>query len=94
MNDIKLHAKSERDIDSLIHTTGIYSNIIGMSFGLKKYSWMVTKTGKVVRTEGIVLPESNIADIKDSYKYLGIPQANGNHKEAARKAQTTKYCRE
>lgn len=25
---------------------------------------------KVVRTEGIELPESNIVDLKDSYKYL------------------------
>uniref|UniRef100_A0A669EZW7 Reverse transcriptase domain-containing protein n=1 Tax=Oreochromis niloticus TaxID=8128 RepID=A0A669EZW7_ORENI len=91
MDDIKLYAKSERDIDSLIHTTRLYSNDIGMSFGLEKCSRMVTKRGKVVRTEGIELPEGNIADIEDSYKYLGIPQANGNHEEAARKAATTKY---
>ncbi|KAI3369444.1 hypothetical protein L3Q82_007484 [Scortum barcoo] len=32
MNDIKLYAKSERDIDSLIPTTRIYSNDIGMTF--------------------------------------------------------------
>lgn len=50
----------------------------------------VTKKGIVVKTEGIVLPGGNIADIKDSYKYL-IPQANGSHKEAARKSATSKY---
>lgn len=60
-----------------------------MSFGLEMCTWMVTKRGKVVRTEGIVLPEGNTADIEDSY--LGIPQANGTHEEAARKATTTKY---
>ncbi|KAL4008504.1 hypothetical protein ACER0C_002356 [Sarotherodon galilaeus] len=91
MDDIKLYAKSERDMDSLIHTTRLYSNDIGMSFGLEKCSRMVTKKGKVVRTEGIELLEGNIADIEDSYKYLGIPQVNGNHEEAARKAATTKY---
>ncbi|KAL3988692.1 Arf-GAP with Rho-GAP domain, ANK repeat and PH domain-containing protein 1 [Sarotherodon galilaeus] len=32
------------------------------------------KRGKVIRTEGIELPEGNIADVEDSYKYLGIPQ--------------------
>ncbi|KAL3981034.1 opioid binding protein/cell adhesion molecule-like [Sarotherodon galilaeus] len=52
---------------------------------------MVMKRGKVDRTEGITLPVGNIADIEDSYKYLGIPQANGDHKEAARKATTTTY---
>ncbi|KAF7652639.1 hypothetical protein LDENG_00094320 [Lucifuga dentata] len=35
--------------------------------------------GKVDRTEGVELPEGRTADIQDSYKYLGIPQANGSH---------------
>ena len=35
MDDIKLYAKNERDIDSLIHLTRIYSEDIGMSFGLE-----------------------------------------------------------
>ncbi|XP_039892266.1 uncharacterized protein LOC120736309 [Simochromis diagramma] len=91
MDDIKLYAKSEQDIDSLIHTTRIYKNDNGMSFGLEECSQMVTKRGKVVGTKGIKLPKSNIADTEDSYKYLGIPQANGNYEEAARKAATTKY---
>lgn len=34
MDDIKLYAKSEPDIDSLIHTTGIYSWDDGLSFWL------------------------------------------------------------
>ncbi|KAF7646703.1 hypothetical protein LDENG_00183640 [Lucifuga dentata] len=38
---------------------------------------MVAKRKKVVRTEGVELPEGRIADIQDSYKYLGIPQTNG-----------------
>lgn len=31
-----------------------------------------------------------MADVQDGYKYLGIPQANGNHKEAARKSTTAR----
>lgn len=30
-------------------------------------------------------------DIEDSYMYLGIPQENGNLKEATRKLATAKY---
>ncbi|KAI3356768.1 hypothetical protein L3Q82_003449 [Scortum barcoo] len=52
---------------------------------------MVTKRGRVVRTEGVRLSDGNIADIEDSYKYLGIPQANGNLEEVARKSATAKY---
>lgn len=69
----------------------ICSNNVGMPFILEKCSQMVMKTGKVVRTEGIELPEGNVPDAEDSYKYLGIPQANGRHKEAGRKAATTEY---
>lgn len=69
----------------------ICSNNVGMPFVLEKCSQMVMKTGKVVRTEGIELPEDNIPDAEDSYKYLGIPQANGRHEEAGRKAATTEY---
>ena len=42
-------------------------------------------------TEGAELPEDTIAGVQDSYKYLGIPQANGSHAEATRKSATTKY---
>ncbi|XP_055359272.1 5,10-methenyltetrahydrofolate synthetase (5-formyltetrahydrofolate cyclo-ligase) isoform X2 [Betta splendens] len=91
MDDIKLYAKSKRDIDSLIDTTRIYSSDIGMSFGLEKCGRMVTKRGKVIHTEGVSLPEGTIADIEDSYKYLGIPQVNGNLEQATKKAATAKY---
>lgn len=57
-----------------------------MSFGLQKCDRMVTNRAKVVRTEGIVLREGQIADVMDRYSYLGIPQPNGNHEVVARKS--------
>ena len=78
-DDIKLYTKNERDIDSLIHLTRIYSNDIRMSFGLNKFGRMVSQRGRMIRTEGFEQPEDNIVEIQDSYRYLGIPQANGNH---------------
>ena len=41
-------------------------------------------------TEGVELPEGNMVNVPDSYKYYGILQANGNHEEATRKSATTK----
>ena len=41
-----------------------------MSYRLDKCGRMVSKRGKVIRTEGIRLPEGIIADVEDSYKYL------------------------
>lgn len=52
---------------------------------------MVTKRGKVVHTEGVSLAEGTIADMEDSYKYLGIRQANSNLEEATRNTATAKY---
>jgi len=67
----------------------INSKDIGMSFGLDKCGRMISKRGKGIPTEGVELPEGTVAHVLDSYKYLGIPQANGNHEEATRKLATT-----
>lgn len=40
---------------------------------------------------GFILPECNIAATEESYRYLGIMQANGNHEEATGIAATAKY---
>ncbi|XP_076610522.1 uncharacterized protein LOC143335176 [Chaetodon auriga] len=60
-------------------------------FGLDKCGRMVCRRGKIITTEGVELPEGNIADVQDSYKYLGIPQTNGNHEEATQRSATAKY---
>ena len=52
---------------------------------------MISKRGNVITTEGVELPEGTKFDVEDSYKYLGIPHANGSHEEAAKKSATTKY---
>ena len=59
VNDIKLYAKSEQGINSLNHITRIYSTDIDMSFGPDKCSRTITKTGKLITTEGIEIPEGN-----------------------------------
>ena len=51
---------------------------------------MISKGDKVF-TEGVELPEGTMADVEDSYKYLGILQVNSNHEKAARKTATTKH---
>ena len=91
MDDIKLYGKSEREIDSLINLTRIFSDDIGMSFGLDKCGRLVTKRGHVIRTGGIDLPDGHIDDIQESYKYLGVLQSYGNHNQEVRKKATREY---
>ena len=91
MDDIKLYAKNERDIDSLIHLTRVFSNDIGMSFGLDKCGRLIAQRGMVKKTSGIKLPEGHIEDISSSYKYLGILQSYGNHDQEVRQKAKTEY---
>ena len=54
MDDLNLY-ESERKLDSLIQTVRIFSDNVGMVFGLDKCRVLVLKRGKMVRTEGIEL---------------------------------------
>ena len=44
-------------IDSLVLTMHIFSEDIGMQFGMKKYRVLIMERGKVIRTDGIRLPD-------------------------------------
>ena len=46
MDDIKLFAINEKELETLIHTIRIYSKDIGMEFGIEKYSLLVMKSDK------------------------------------------------
>ena len=46
MDDIKLFAKNEKELESLKHDVRIYSQDIGMEFGIERCSMLVMKSGK------------------------------------------------
>ena len=56
MDDLKLYSKSERALDSLIQTARIFSENIGMQFGMDKWVMLTMKTGKIMNLDGIQLP--------------------------------------
>lgn len=91
MDDIKLYAKNQRDIDSLIHLTRVFSNDIGMTFGLEKCGRLIISRGKVQQTSGVSMPQGRIDDIAETYKYLGIMQSFRNQDEEMRSKATTEY---
>ena len=53
---IKLFAKKEKELETLIHTVRIYSQDIGMEFGIEKCAMLVMKSGKRHMTDGMELP--------------------------------------
>ena len=61
MDDIKLFEKNEKELETLIHRVRIYSQDIGMEFGIEKCSMQVVKSGKRHLTYGMELPNQEKA---------------------------------
>ena len=79
MDDIKLFAKNEKELETLIHAVRIYSQDIGMEFGIEKCAMLVMKSGKRHMTDGMELPNHDkirTLEEKETYKYLGIWEAD------------------
>ena len=55
MDDIKI-CKNEKELETLIHTVRIYSQYIGMEFGIGKCAMLAMKSGKRHLTDGMELP--------------------------------------
>ena len=60
MDDLKLFGKSNEQIDSLVQTVFRFSEDVGMEFGLKKCGVVTLKKGKLVKFDGIYLPNNEI----------------------------------
>ena len=79
MDDIKLFAKNEKELETLIHAVIIYSQDIGIEFGIKIFAMLVMKSGKRHLTDGLEQPNQDkirtLAE-NETYKYLGILEAD------------------
>ena len=75
-DDLKLFAKSNDQIDSLVNRVYTFSEDIGMEFGIKKCGVLVLKRGNVdkAKSRGLNLPNGKLMETidKEGYKYLGI----------------------
>ena len=90
MDDLKLYAKSEEQTNTLVRTVYAFSNNIGMEFGIKKCGILTTKRGKIVKSEGIKLPDEVMNQVRqEGYTYLGIIELD-KIKETEMKEKITK----
>ena len=79
MDDIELFAKNEKELETLIHAVRIYSQDIGMEFGIEKCAMLVMKSGKRYMTDGMELPNHDkirTLEENETSKYLGILEAD------------------
>ena len=78
MDDLKVYAKTEQDLDLLVNVVKSYTDDIGMKFGMDKCAILVLKGGKKVSCKGLELPDGEVMKEVDEngYKYLGIVEAD------------------
>ena len=79
MADIKLFAKKEKELETLIHAVRIYSEDVAMEFGREKCAMLIMKSRKRYVMDGMELPnQEKIGTLKEkeTYIYWGILEAN------------------
>ena len=79
MDDLKLYNRNEKGLGTLVQTIRVFSEDIGMEFGIEKCAMLVIEKGKTVKSVGIELPDGKVIKSlqeKESYKYLGILEAD------------------
>ena len=60
MDDLKLYSRSEKGLDSLVQTVRVFSEDIGMKFGIGECAMLVMEKRKIVKPVGIELPDGKI----------------------------------
>ena len=74
-----MYSRSEKGLDSLVLTVCVFSEDIGMTFGIEKWAMLLMEKGKIVKSVGIELPDGKvIRSLQEgkSYKYLEISEAD------------------
>ena len=91
IDDLKMYAKSEEQTNTLVRTVYVFSTDIGMEFGIKKCGILTMKRGKIVKSEGIKLPDGEVMKQvgQEGYTYLDIIELD-KIKETEMKEKLTK----
>ena len=74
-----MYCRSEKGLDSLVQNVCVFSEDIGMEFGIEKCTMLVMERGKFVKSVGIELPDGKVIKSLqegESYKYLEILESD------------------
>ena len=80
MDNLKLIAESEEEIQKQIQTIKRFSDDIHMEFGLEKCAKITFKRGKLTHLQNLVIDtnrEIQELEQRKKYKYLGIEESEG-----------------
>ena len=88
MDDLKLYAKNDKELEGLLSTVKQFSDDIGLEFGLNKCAKVTFIEGKFTLTTAVELDINTTIrelDKDETYKYLGIDEGNGGHHSKMKK---------
>ena len=97
MDDLNLYNGGEKGLDSLVQTVRVFSENIELEFGKEKSAMLVILKEKIVKSVGIELPDYKIIKSLregESYKYLGILEADKFLEEKMKLKISKKYILE
>ena len=79
MDDLKLYAKINDDLERQLNTVKRYCDDIGMLFGLDKCAKVTFKKDSKVKSKTILDINREITELEHNktYEYFGINEANG-----------------
>ena len=80
MNDLKLFAKNDNDLEGMLQTVKKFSDDIGMTFGQDKCAKASFKRGKLTKSTSLELDRITIIrdlDQEEFYKYLWVNERDG-----------------
>ena len=79
MDNLKMYSKRESVVDCFIQTVRIFCEDNGMKFWIDKGDMLVMKKMKIVKSDGIELPNEKVIKLleeRENYKYLGWLEAD------------------
>jgi hypothetical protein len=96
MDDLKLNAKSEKELQKQIQTVKTISDDINMEFGLEKCAKITFKRGKLTNSQNLVIDTNReIQELEQgkTYKYLGIDESEGIQHQQIKERLKKEYSR-
>ena len=96
MDDLKLYSRKVEELDTLVQTVRLISEDIGMEFGISKCAMIEMKRGKIVKNDGIELPDGErirSLEIDEAYKYLWVLQSDKEKSKEMKEIVRKEYFR-
>ena len=96
MDNLKLFAKNDQQLQGLSNIVKQFSYDIRMEFGLDKRAKAAFFCEKLLKAKNITLDTTTVIkdlDLKESYKYLGITEGDGILHSSMREKMRKEYFR-